>query len=452
MSLKAANKTDVNTYTVEILIDAETFKAAVHTAYLKGREKITVPGFRKGKAPQHLIEKYYGANVFYEDALDICYPDAVMEAYKEGGIEAVDSPYDYDFVTMNVEEGVDLIFKVTVKPEVTLKAYKGLSAEKAAVRVTKAEIEEEINSMRERNARMVDVDDRAVQDGDIVNLDYEGFADGVAFEGGKAEGYDLAIGSGSFIPGFEEQIIGHSIDEEFDINVTFPEEYHAADLAGKPVVFKIKINAIKYKELPELDDEFAKDLGEYDTVDELKKGVEAEIRARKTEEAEKAFEEALFAQLIENVEADIPEVMFDNKAKENVDNFANRLAQQGLDLDTYLMYMGMSKEDFTAKMKEQSVDQVKLDLAIEAIIKLENIEAAEEDIEAEYAKMAEMYSIDVEQIKQFISADTVAEQLKREAAVKLVKESATVKKPAAKKKAAKKADEAEAETAEESAE
>ena len=434
MSLKAANKTDVNTYTVEITVDAETFKTAVHNVYLKQRDKISVPGFRKGKAPQHLIENMYGKNVFYEDALDAVYSDTVLDAFKEAGIEAVDSPYDFNIITMSVEEGVDLEFKVTVKPDVTLKMYKGIEAEKETVRVTKAMIDSEIETMRERNARMVDVDDRPVKDGDIANIDYEGFSDGVAFEGGKAEGFDLTIGSGQFIPGFEEQIIGHSIGEKFDINVKFPDEYHE-DLAGKDAVFKIKLNAIKFKELPEIDDEFAKDLGEYDTVEELRKGVEDEIRTRKTDEANKAFEDSVLSQLAANVEAEIPECMFDNKAKENIDNFANRVAQQGIDLDTYLMYMGMKKEDFEARMKEQSVDQVKLDLAIEAIIKLEGIEADAEAVDAEYAKMAEMYQLEVEKIKNIIPSDSIEDQIKKEKAVNFVIDNAKAKKPAPKKKA-----------------
>ncbi len=449
MSLKAANKTDVNTYTVEITVDAETFKAAVHDAYLKQREKITIPGFRKGKAPQSIIEKYYGANVFYEDALDAVFSENVMAAYKEAGIDPVDSPRDFNLITMNVEEGVDLEFKVTVKPEVTLKDYKGISAEKETVKVTKAEVEAEIDSMRERNARIIDVDGRTVENGDIAVIDYEGFVDGVAFDGGKAEKYELTIGSNQFIPGFEEQIIGHSIDEAFDINVKFPEEYHE-ELAGKDAVFKIKLHGIKVKELPELDDEFAKDQ-DFDTVDELKKGVEDEIRERKTHDAEHAFEDAVLAELASKVEAEIPECMFDAKAKENVDNFANRVQQQGLDLDTYLMYMGMTREDFEAKMKEQSVDQVKLDLAVEEIIKLENIEASEERINEEYTKMAEMYQIEADKLKEIIPTDGIAEQIKREEAVKLVIDSAKPKKKAA-KKAAKKDEEAEKEESEDKAE
>ncbi len=446
MSLKAANKTDVNTYTVEITVDAETFRNAIQQAYLKQREKIALPGFRKGKAPRSLIEKYYGKDVFYEDALEIVYPEAVMAAYEEGGIEAVDSPYDYNIITMTAEDGVDMEFKVTVKPEVTLKEYKGLSAEKETVKVTKAEVEAELNSMRERNARMIDVDDRAVKDGDIVTIDYEGFVDGVAFEGGKAENANLTIGSGQFIPGFEEAVIGHNIGEEFDINVKFPERYHE-ELAGKDAVFHIVLHAVKFKELPELDDEFAKDLGEYDTVDELKKGVEADIRKRKTDDVDRAFEDAILTQLAANVEADIPECMFTNKAKENVDNFANRVAQQGIDLDTYLMYMGMTKEDFEAQMRAQADNQVKLDLAVEAIIKLENLEASDEAIEAEYTKMAEMYQIEADKLKDIVPAKDLADQIKREAAINFVMDNAKAKKPAPKKKApAKKAaDKAEAE-------
>ena len=447
MSLVSANKTETNTYSVEIAIAAEDFRAAIQQAYLKQRKSIQIPGFRKGKAPPMMIEKLYGQEVFFEDALDIVFPEAVQAAYEEAGIVPVDSPKDFDVKTMSKEEGVVMTFNVTVKPEITLKAYKGLTAEKAEAKVTKEEIDHEIEHMLDRGARIVNVDDRAVKSGDITVIDFEGFVDGVAFDGGKAEKYELTIGSGSFIPGFEDQIIGHSIGEEFDVNVTFPAEY-APELASKDAVFKIKLHEIKVKELPELDDEFAKDMGEYETVAELKKGIEDDMLKRKQESAQNAFEDAVIEALVENVEGEIPECMYDNKAKENVDSFAQRIGQQGIDLDTYLMYMGMDKAIFESQMRERAVADVKIELAIEKITELEEIKASDEAIAEEYSKMAEMYNLDVEKIKELVPEATVAAEIARQQAIKLVIDSAKAKKPAAKKatkKAAEKKEEGEAE-------
>ncbi|MBR5561517.1 MAG: trigger factor [Clostridia bacterium] len=446
MSLVSANKTETNTYSVEIAIAAEDFRAAIQQAYLKQRKSIQIPGFRKGKAPLMMIEKLYGQEVFFEDALDIVFPEAVQAAYEEAGIVPVDSPKDFDVKTMSKEEGVVMTFNVTVKPEITLKAYKGLTAEKAEVKVAKEEIDHEIEHMLDRGARIVNVDDRAAQAGDITVIDFEGFVDGVAFDGGKAEKYELTIGSGSFIPGFEDQIIGHSIGEEFDVNVTFPAEY-APELASKDAVFKIKLHEIKVKELPELDDEFAKDMGEYETVDELKKGIEEDMLKRKQESAQNAFEDAVIEALVENVEGEIPECMYDNKAKENVDSFAQRIGQQGIDLDTYLMYMGMDKAIFESQMRERAVADVKIELAVEKIIELEGLKATDEAIAEEFTKMSEMYNLDVEKIKELVPEATVAAEISRQQAIKLVIDSAKAKKPAA-KRATKKKEAAEGEAEE----
>lgn len=437
MSLVSANKTETNTYALEISIAAEDFKAAIQQAYLKQRKSIQIPGFRKGKAPLQMIEKLYGKEVFYEDALDIVFPEAVQAAYDEAKIQPVDQPRDFDVKTMSREEGVVMSFNVTVKPEITVKAYKGLTAEKADSKVTKEEVDSEIEHMLERGARMIDVDDRAVQNGDITVIDFEGFVDGVAFEGGKAEKYSLTIGSNSFIPGFEDQIIGHSIGEEFDVNVTFPAEY-APELASKDAVFKIKLHEIKVKELPELDDEFAKDMGEYETVDELTKGVEEDILNRKQTSAQQAFEDSVIDELCQNVEGEIPDCMYENKAAESIENFSQRIAQQGLDLDTYLMYMGMDKATFEGQMRERAVSEVKLDLAVEKIIELENIKATDEAIAEEYGKMAEMYQMEVEKLKEIIPEATVAAEIDKQAAIKLVLDSAKAKKPAAKRATKKK--------------
>lgn len=451
MSLVSANKTETNTYSIELSISAEDFKAAIQKAYMKQRKSISIPGFRKGKAPLMMIEKLYGKEVFYEDALEIVFPEAVQAAYDEAGITPVDHPRDVDVKKMNTEEGVEMSFNVTVKPEITLKAYKGLTAEKSDSKVTAEEVDHEIEHMLERGARIVDVDDRAAKDGDITVIDFEGFVDGKAFEGGKAEKYNLTLGSGSFIPGFEEQIVGHSIGDEFDVNVTFPAEY-APELASKDAVFKIKLHEIKVKELPALDDEFAKDMGEYDTVDELKKGVEEDLLKRKQDSAQHAFEDAVIDALIENVEGEIPQCMYDNKADENINSFAQRVSQQGIDLDTYLMYMGMDKETFENQMKERAVSDVKLDLAVEKIIELEGVKASDEAVDAEYAKMAEMYGMDVEKIKSIVPAETVAAELAKQDAIKLVIDSAKAKKPAAKRTTKKAAAAKEDAPAEEAAE
>ena len=445
MSLVSANKTETNTYAVELAIAAEDFRAAIQQAYMKQRKSIVIPGFRKGKAPLMMIEKLYGQEVFFEDALEIVFPAAVQAAYDEAGIVPVDQPRDVDVKTMSKEEGVVLAFNVTVKPEITVKAYKGLTVEKAESKVTKEEIDHEIEHMLDRGARMVDVDDRAAKEGDITVIDFEGFVDGVAFEGGKAEKYSLTLGSGSFIPGFEEQVAGHSVGEEFDVNVKFPTEY-APELADKDAVFKIKLHEIKVKELPELDDEFAKDMGEYETVEELKKGIEEDMLKRKQESAQRAFEDAVIEALCENVEGEIPECMYDNKAQENIDSFAQRVGQQGIDLDTYLMYMGMDKAMFESQMRERAVSDVKIELAVEKIIELEGIEASEEAINEEYTKMSEMYQIEVEKLKGIVPEATVAAEIKKQEAFKVVIDSAKAKKPAA-KRTTKKKDAAEGEAA-----
>ena len=452
MSLKSSNKTDTNVYTLEIEIGAEPFKAAVLKAYNKAKGQIALPGFRKGKAPLNVIERFYGKDVFYEDALEIAFPEAVSEAYKEAGIEPVDSPKDVNVKSIG-EDGVLFEMKVTVKPDdIKVKAYKGLEAEKAEASVTPEEVDARIDAMRERNARTITVEDRAAAKGDIAVIDFEGFVDGKAFEGGKGSGYELELGSGQFIPGFEDQVIGHNAGESFDVNVKFPEEY-TPELAGKDATFKVTLHEIKMKELPELDDEFAKDL-DYDNVDELRKGVEADMLEHRQSDADKEFEAKLMEELVANVEAEIPEVMFDTQKEENINNFAQRLAQQGIDVDTYLSYMGTDKDAFESSMREQAVSQVKLGLALDKIAELEKIEVGAEDIEEEFKKLAEMYNMEVEKIKSLIAEDLLKEDLLKEKVVKFVVDSAKAlkpgKKPAAKKApakkaAAKKADDAEGE-------
>lgn len=427
MSLKSANKIEANVYELEIEIEGAKFKETTQKVFNQKKNSINVPGFRKGKAPLSLIEKTYGKDVFYDDAIEMLFPELIEQAYEAGNIDAVDNPYDFDIKEIG-DEGVLFTVKVTVKPDIQLLIYKGLQGEKGEVEVSQEEVEAEIDKLRDRNSRTIVVEDRPAQDGDMTVIDFEGFVDGLAFEGGKGENHNLTLGSGSFIPGFEEQIIGRAIDEEFDVNVTFPEEY-APELAGKVAVFKVKLHEIKVKELPEADDEFAKDIGEYDTAEEMKKGIEEDIRKQKTEAAEKAFEEQILTALTDHAMADIPEVMITKKAKENTDNFSQRLSQQGADLDTYLMYVGSDREAFDAQMLEDARKQVTLRLALEKIGELEGLTASEEDFEREYQKFAETYSIEVEKIKSMIPEDTLREDIISEKAVRFVMANAVVVAP-----------------------
>lgn len=427
MSLKSANKVETNVYELEIEIEGTKFKETTQKVFNKKKNSINVPGFRKGKAPLSLIEKTYGKDVFYDDAIEMLFPELIEQAYEAGNIDAVDNPYDFNIKEIG-DDGVLFTVKVTVKPDVQLLLYKGIQGEKGEVDVSKDEVEAEIDKLRDRNSRTIVVEDRPAQDGDITVIDFEGFVDDVVFEGGKGENHNLTLGSGSFIPGFEEQVIGHAIDEEFDVNVTFPEEY-APELAGKAAVFKVKIHEIKVKELPEVDDEFAKDIGEYDTAVEMKKGIEEDIRKQKTEATENAFEEQVLTALTDHAMAEIPEVMITKKAKENTENFSRRLSQQGADLDTYLMYIGADRESFDAQMLEDARKQVTLRLALEKIGALEKLTASEEDFTREYQKLADMYSIEVEKIKTMIPEDTLREDIISEKAVEFVMANAVVVAP-----------------------
>lgn len=434
--LKSSNKVETNVYEVEISIDAETFETAVQKAYLKQRKNITVKGFRKGKAPRNFIERMYGEGVFYEDALEIVYPDAVSEAIKEAELDIVDTPFDLDVSEIG-KNGVEMKFKVTVKPEVKLGEYKGVKAAKPAVKVTADEVKAELSKMQDQNSRMISVDDRAVKKDDTAVIDFEGFVDGKAFDGGKAENYELVIGSNSFIPGFEDQIIGHKVGDEFDVNVTFPEDYHE-ELASKDAVFKIKLHEIKVKELPTLDDEFVKDVSEFDTLDELKKHIKSDLEEKKKSDADSAFTNELLEKVANGIEAEIPAVMIEKEAEEMVDEFAYRLQMQGLDLNTYLMYTGMDKDKLLENYKTPAENQVKLKLALEAIVKAENIEATEDDINAEYEKLAKAYNMEIDAIKKAVPAENLAGDIKSQKAIGLIKENAVIEEKAAKKPAAKK--------------
>ncbi len=424
MSLTKSEVIEKNRYELQFSVDKATFDAAVSAVYRKQVKNISVPGFRKGKAPRSIIEKMYGAGVFYEDAINDLIPDAYTAALKEAAIDTVGQP-EFDVVSID-ENGLVLSAKVYVKPEVEIKDYLGIEVEKEVVAVSDEDVDREIDTIRERNSREIEVTDRAAEMGDTTVIDFEGFCDGVAFEGGKGTDYALKLGSGSFIPGFEEQIVGKSIDEEFDVNVTFPEEYHAADLAGKPAVFKVKIHAITKVELPELDDDFAKDVSEFDTFAEYKADVKAKIEKRHEAAAENAVEDKLVEALIEKLEADIPEPMFVAETENFVRDYDTRLRSQGLDLNTYFKYTGMNLDALREQMRPQAERQVKARLALEKIAALENLEATEEDINAEYEKIASAYGIELDQVKASIDSDAIAADMKVQKAMELVKEKAVV--------------------------
>lgn len=447
MSLKSSNKVDTNVWELEVSVDGDTFKDAVTKAYLKQRKNITIPGFRKGKAPRAFIEKYYGEGVFYEDAIEAIYPDAVASAIEEAKLEPVDTPYDLEIPEMG-NDGVTMKFKVTVKPEVELGEYKGLKATKKSTKVTADEVKAELARMQEQNSTVSDVDDRAVKKNDIVVIDFEGFVDGKAFEGGKAEKYELTIGSNQFIPGFEDQIIGHKIGDKFDVNVKFPEDYQA-DLASKDAVFKIKLHGIKVKEVPALDDEFANDVSEFDTLDELKKDIKKQLEKRKNDDAENELHNTLLEEVAKGIKAEIPEAMIEKTIDDDVNEYSYRLQSQGLKLETYLKYTGMDMKGFREGFKERAETQVRLNLALEKIIEKENIEVTEEDIEAEYKKYADAYNMDIDTIKKAVSAESLKPELASRKAIDLIVDSAVVteekaakktaeKKPATKKTTAKK--------------
>ena len=424
MSLKNAEKKENNRVELEIEVDAETFAKAVDAAYKKDVRKINMPGFRKGKAPRALIEREYGSGVFYETAMNDLYPAALDEAIKASGYEYVEDKIDLDVVTVGKE---GLVFKatITVKPEVKVEGYKGLKANKPSTAVSDEDVQKELEHLQERNARMVSVD-RPAEMGDTVTFDYEGFVDGVAFEGGKGEDHALVLGSGQFIPGFEEGLVGATVDGELDVNVTFPEEYHAAELAGKPAVFKCKIHKIEKKELPEIDDELIKDGTDFDTVEAFKEDAKKRIGEQREKAAQDAVDEQLVDGLIGCMTADIPEAMIENTINDRIQDFAYRLQSQGLSLEMYRQYTGMDDKAFRDSFREQAEKQVKVRLALEAVAKAEGIEVSDEDIEAEYARFAEQYKMPVEQIRAAIPEKALREDLSVSKAMDAIKAAAEI--------------------------
>lgn len=435
MSLKEKTLLETNKYQLKIDVDKATFDAAVNTVYRKQAKNITIPGFRRGKAPRAIIEKMYGKSVFYEDAVNEVLPDAYEQAAKESELDIVGRP-EFDIDTID-ENGVVITAVVFVKPEVKIEGYKGIKATKPDTKVTDDEVNAELENVRERNARMSDITDRAAQNGDIANIDFEGFADGKAFEGGKAEGHEITLGSHSFIDTFEEQIVGKNIGEEFDVNVTFPEDYHEESLKGKPAVFKVKLNSLKVKELPALDDELATLASEFDTLDEYKENIKATLTERKEHSADHEIEHQITDALVDLVEADIPECMFDEETENCLRDMDNNLRMQGLDLKTYLQYTGMDLDAARDNLRPRAIEQVKTRLALEKIAELENIEVAEEEIEEEYKKLSEAYGISVDEIKNIAPVDGIKTDISLRKAFDAVKAEAKITKKAAKKTAKK---------------
>lgn len=414
MSLKVENL-EHNMAKLTIEVPAEDVEKALQAAYLKQRKQISVPGFRKGKVPRQMIEKMYGAAVFYEEAANKMIPEAYSKAYDECGLDIVSQP---QIDVVQLEKGKEFIFtaEVAVKPEVTLGEYKGLKVDKVSTRVMSAEVDEEIEKERVRNARTVEVTDRAVEDKDEITLDFEGFVDGVAFEGGKAENFPLTIGSGSFIPGFEDQLIGAKIDEEMEVNVTFPEDYQAEELAGKAAVFKCTVHSIKAKDLPELDDEFASEVSEFDTYKAYWEDVKKKIKERKEREGKAKKEDQAVDQAVENAQMDIPAAMIDMQVRQMADDFARRISQQGLSIEQYFQFTGMTEEKMFEELRPQAEKRIKTRLVLEAVVKAENIEVADERLDEELKQMAEAYQMDVEKLKEFMG-ENEKNQMKEDIAV-----------------------------------
>jgi len=462
MKLIKNEQTATNTVKLTIEVDKEAFEKALDKSYRKNVKQIALPGFRKGKAPRKLIEKYYGVEVFYEDAVNFVCPDAYEFAVKEAGITPVDRP---EIDIEEIGEGKDLVLTavVTVKPEVELGEYKGVEAEKTVYETKDEDVDAQIKAAAEKNVRMVSVDDRAVQSGDITVIDFEGFTDGVAFEGGKGTDHTLEIGSGQFIPGFEEQLIGAEIGKEIEINVTFPEEYHAEELKGKPAVFKVTVKEIKVKEYPELDDDFAKDVSEFDTFEEYKKSIKDNLDKSNEERTKAEFENALVEAVCAGATVEIPECMIENRIQDMIRDFGYRLSSQGMSLEQYMQFTGSTPDTFKEQFKDQATEQVKANLVLEKVALVEGLEVTEEDLEEELKRMAEMYGMELDKVKTLIGEnerESMKDDLKIRKAVEFIVANAkekkakktTAKKAPAKKPAAKKTTSKAKEKAEETAE
>ena len=444
MKLIKNEQLDKNVVKLTIEIDKEAFEAAMTKSFKKNVKYINIPGFRKGKAPRHLVEKYYGEAVFYEDAINFVCPDAYEFAVAEAGIEPVDRP-EIDIESIGDGKETVITAVVTVKPEVTLGEYKGIKVEKTVYETKDEDIDREIKAAQEQNARMIPVEDRAVKMGDSTVIDFEGFVDGVAFEGGKGEDYTLVIGSGSFIPGFEDALVGAQIGIETDVNVTFPEEYHSEELKGKAATFKVTVKSITEKELPELDDDFAKDVSEFETFEEYKNSIKEKLDKSNADRTKAEFENAVLEVVTKNTTVEIPDCMIDQRLDDMLRDFDYRLSMQGMKLDQYMQMTGLTVDGFKEQFKDQAAEQVKMNLALEAIAKAENIEVSDDDFNAEMSKMAESYGMEVDKLMPLVGEnekENLIKDLKMRKAVEFVSSQAKEKKSAAKKTAAKKADDA----------
>ena len=422
-------KLEKNMAKLTIEVSSEEFENAIAKAYKKNKNKISMPGFRKGKAPRAMIEKMYGKGIFYEDAANSIIPDAYADAAKERELEIVAQP---EIDVTQIESGKPFIFTATValKPEVTLGEYKGIEVEKKEVEVTDEEVEAEINKVRESNARMLDIDDRATQDGDTVLIDFDGYVDGKQFEGGKADDYSLVLGSHSFIDNFEEQLVGKNIGDDVEVNVTFPENYQAEELQGKPAVFKVKIKEIKVKELPELDDDFAQDVSNFDTIAEYKEDLKKKLTENKEEALKREREEAVIGKIIENAQMDIPEQMVDAQTRQMTQEFAQRLSSQGLSIDQYMQFTGLTPQKMIEELKPQALKRIQSRLVLEAVVAAENIETTEEELDKEIENMASMYQMEVDKLKEVIGEEEkkqIGLDLAVQKAVEMVTEAAVEK-------------------------
>ena len=441
MVLKSNETIDKNLSELVFTIDRAKFDEAVTDAYRKNVKRMNIPGFRKGKAPKAIVEKMYGKGVFYEDALNAILPDEYETALKESGLDVVSRPeFDVDDIG---DEGVTVKAKVYTRPEAEIGDYDGIEEERELTPVTDEDVQKELERVQQRNSRTVEVTDRAAAIDDTANIDYTGYIGDKKFDGGEGKAYDLKLGSNSFIPGFEDQIVGHVAGDEFDVNVTFPENYHAEELKGKPAVFKTKLNAIKVTELPELDDEFAKDVSEFDTLDELKADIKKQIEADRQKAVDVAFENALIEKVADTIECEIPEVLIEQQCRRFLEEFKSRIMAQGIPYDQYVKMTGMDEKKFLEEGREPALKQVKMDLAIAQIIEEEKLEATPEEIEEEYKKLSGYYGMDVEMVKKYLGENEVRTQVLNTKAVAVVVDNAKATKPAA-KKAAKKADDAEA--------
>lgn len=425
MSLKSTSQVEKNRYQLEVLVDAEEFEKALEAAYHKENKKITIPGFRRGKAPRRFVEKYYGEKVFYDEAVNSVYPDALENAIEEAKLEMIEDKIDFDLVSAG-KDGVVFKATITTKPEIEIGDYKGIAVTKKIKEVTEADVDAEVERVRERNSRMVTVEDRKAENGDTAVIDFDGSVDGVPFAGGKAENYSLELGSGQLIPGFEEQVAGHATGDEFDVNVRFPEDYDAKDLAGKDAVFKIRLHEIKRKELPEVDEDFVKDVSEFDTLEAYRADIKEKLEKSREAQAKDDLDNKLIDELVSRLQAEIPPAMFENKIDEDLRDFGYRLKSQGLDVDSYMKYTGQDKDALRGQFRPQAERQVKLRLALERIAALESIVPSDEDVGKEYAKIAESYKMEADKVKTLIRKEDLMKDIAVEKAFDLVRDGAVV--------------------------